>query len=181
MTVIINGSTGIDTVQDNVITSAKLASGQTLSINGIAFPVSQVASANANTLDDYEEGSWTPVIRGDGSNPTVTYTKQYGKYVKVGRSIVYSFDVRYSSISGGSGNIIIQGFPFTVDDGYQVVVITEKAGLPTTGSYVSAEFAGGTTTIYPLNNFTTAGASSGLTVTTVTAGYIIGGGAALTA
>jgi hypothetical protein len=164
-------------------TGALVLSGGNTSANGtgITFPATQNASTDANTLDDYEEGTWTPSIGGGTTNPTVTYTTQYGRYVKVGRSIVYAFDIRYSAISGGSGDIIIRGFPFTADSGYQVAVITEKAGLPISGSYLSAELAGGTTLIYPLNNFTTAGGSSGISVTTVSAGYIIGGGSALTA
>jgi hypothetical protein len=38
---------------------------------GITFPAAQSASSDANTLDDYEEGTWTPNVGG-----TATYTLQ---------------------------------------------------------------------------------------------------------
>jgi hypothetical protein len=41
-------------------TGTVVISGTTPSLNGITFPATQVASADANTLDDYEEGTWTP-------------------------------------------------------------------------------------------------------------------------
>ena len=39
-----------------------LTSGKTVPTNGVQFPATQVASADANCLDDYEEGTWTPSI-----------------------------------------------------------------------------------------------------------------------
>jgi hypothetical protein len=45
---------------------------------GLKFPAVQVASADANTLDDYEEGTWTPSVGGDA-----TYTSQLGIYIKI--------------------------------------------------------------------------------------------------
>ena len=50
---------------------------------GIAFPATQVASSDANTLDDYEEGTWTPT---DGGGTTQANTK-YAFYVKIGRTV----------------------------------------------------------------------------------------------
>jgi hypothetical protein len=52
--------------------------------DGIRFPATQVPSSNANTLDDYEEGTWTPVVGG------VTLTGA-GRYTKVGRLVSISF------------------------------------------------------------------------------------------
>jgi hypothetical protein len=46
---------------------------------GIQFPATQVSSADANTLDDYEEGTWTPTIGGSSTNPTVTYSTSIWK------------------------------------------------------------------------------------------------------
>jgi hypothetical protein len=52
---------------------------------GIAFPATQSASTDANTLDDYEEGTWTP-NQGTGLTVIGTYTPS-GKYTKIGRSV----------------------------------------------------------------------------------------------
>ena len=56
---------------------------------GITFPAAAVASTDPNTLDDYEEGTWTPAYN-SGAN-TWSYTTQVGKYTKVGNLIVYTF------------------------------------------------------------------------------------------
>ena len=72
-------------------------------------------TGSANLLDDYEEGTWSPLIRGTGSDPTVTYTSANtgGIYTKVGDMVFMSFEVRWSAISGGSGDVYISGLPFT--------------------------------------------------------------------
>jgi hypothetical protein len=84
-----------------------------ISANGIAFPATQSASANANTLDDYEEGTFTPTLVGSSTNPTVTYTTQSGSYTKVGNMVTVYIRIQASSISGGSVNMRIGGLPFT--------------------------------------------------------------------
>lgn len=81
-------------------------------VGQIQFPATQVASANANTLDDYEEGTWTPVITGSGGG-TLTYNFISGVYRKVGSMVYVQFGVNVASRSGGSGEILINGLPFT--------------------------------------------------------------------
>ena len=81
--------------------------------SGISFPATQSASSDANTLDDYEEGTWTPTILATTTNPSVTYTKQAGVYTKVGNLVTVNFQIVLSAISGGSGYAQIGGFPFT--------------------------------------------------------------------
>ena len=73
----------------------------------IIFPASQNASADANTLDDYEEGDWTPSVGG-----TATYTTQVGKYTKIGRLVVLQCDLLINAIGTGS-QTTITGAPFT--------------------------------------------------------------------
>jgi hypothetical protein len=81
---------------------------------GITFPATQSASSDANTLDDYEEGTWTPVLAGGGSNPTgVTYASQQGNYTKIGNVVTVNFNLVFSTYTGGSGDFRMSGFPFT--------------------------------------------------------------------
>lgn len=81
----------------------------------IVFPASQNASTNANTLDDYEEGTWTPalsfVTAGDLS---VAYASRNGYYTKVGRLVTASFFLQTSTFTHttASGNCQISGLPF---------------------------------------------------------------------
>lgn len=84
---------------------------------GIKFPATQVTDSDANTLDDYEEGLWTPTITGFSSGfSSVTYSAQQGKYVKIGRLVCCQGYVNWSSKSGGSGVFCISGLPFSTYD-----------------------------------------------------------------
>jgi hypothetical protein len=82
---------------------------------GIKFPASQSASADANTLDDYEEGTWTPVLGGATSESGQTYASQIGTYVKVGKKVTINGYVRVSTIGTITGDVIIKGLPFECD------------------------------------------------------------------
>jgi hypothetical protein len=87
--------------------------------NGVTFTATQTASADANTLDDYEEGTWTPTIGRDGAvNPT--YTEQVGYYVKIGRVVYLWGYVVWSAIGTTSaGGNRIQGLPFNAGSSQQ--------------------------------------------------------------
>jgi hypothetical protein len=74
---------------------------------GITFPASVSASSDANTLDDYEEGTWTPSVGG-----TATYNSQTGRYTKVGRLVNVSGRIGINAIGTGSSSTI-SGLPFT--------------------------------------------------------------------
>ena len=73
---------------------------------GITFPASQDASSDANTLDDYEEGTWTPSVGG-----TATYTAQSGQYTKIGNFVKLKFHLNILLIGTGS-TTTISGIPF---------------------------------------------------------------------
>ena len=82
---------------------------------GITFPATQSASTDANTLDDYEEGTWTPtIVRESTALGAVTYTAQDGKYTKIGRVVYITCSVAWSNIaSAGAGANRIDGLPFS--------------------------------------------------------------------
>jgi hypothetical protein len=81
---------------------------------GIAFPATQSASSDANTLDDYEEGTWTPILGRFTTDPTITYSDRRGTYVKIGSMVYCMAFFNISSISAnGSGLNQLAGFPFT--------------------------------------------------------------------
>jgi hypothetical protein len=113
----------------NLTGSAALTfDGTYLSANGIAFPASPVASANANTLDDYEEGIWTPSIGG-----TATYTVQAGYYTKIGNFVKIRFHLNVLLAGTGSATTI-SGIPFNPaasDPGIMGGVVTYINNLAT--------------------------------------------------
>jgi hypothetical protein len=85
-----------------------------------AFGISVGGTGAANTLDDYEEGAFTPYFAGSGSNPTVSYALQLGTYVKIGKLVYVNVSVIASGTpSSGGGDLIIAGLPFTSKSGVQ--------------------------------------------------------------
>ena len=71
---------------------------------GITFPATASASSDANTLDDYEEGTWTPTITSDGGTITSsTFTN--GLYTKIGRIVCVSGLVTLTNVGTASGNL----------------------------------------------------------------------------
>jgi hypothetical protein len=82
-------------------------------LSGITFPATQVPSADANTLDDYEEGTWTPFMQANGSPATgVTYTTQAGTYVKIGQFVYVQLMLSWTNKGTASGVWQIGGLPF---------------------------------------------------------------------
>jgi hypothetical protein len=79
--------------------------------SGITFPATQSASSDANTLDDYEEGTFTPAITYSGTS-TATYTARSGYYTKVGNLVTLSLYISFSEATS-TGNVTITGLPFT--------------------------------------------------------------------
>ena len=79
--------------------------------SGITFPATQVASSDANTLDDYKEAAWSPVISAGSGTPT-TVTVNSAVYTKIGRFVVCTFDL--SIVNKGTASSSLQfGLPVT--------------------------------------------------------------------
>jgi hypothetical protein len=83
---------------------------------GIAFPATQSASSDANTLDDYEEGTWTPAISYQNAtdNANATETAQTGHYTKIGRLVMAAFRLTWTQASASpvNDNVSLTGLPF---------------------------------------------------------------------
>jgi hypothetical protein len=79
-------------------------------------------TGSANYLDDYEEGTWTPVLGGNISASGQVYATQEGTYTKIGRQVTCRFNMTLST-EGSFSNvyILLQGFPFTIAIGPNTV------------------------------------------------------------
>ena len=76
--------------------------------NGVTF---NGDTAAANSLNDYEEGNWTPTIYGASTTGSAS-GNIYGKYVKIGDLVFASFSAANITVSNASGHLTIGGFPF---------------------------------------------------------------------
>lgn len=120
MPIILDGTTGITTPTESVTTTVGVG-GATPSASGagITFPATQSASSNANTLDDYEEGTWTPAISGITSASGQTYSIQAGTYTKVGNVCTITGQIVLTNKGTITGVPIINGMPFSRAGGDQ--------------------------------------------------------------
>lgn len=97
----LNSSKGVALGNENYVDGA-----------GIRFPATQSPSSDFNTLDDYEEGNWTPSIVGTSTAGTATYSTRSGTYIKIGRLVHITCYIIWSS-GTGTGNLRITGLPFS--------------------------------------------------------------------
>lgn len=118
------------TMKSTVSISGAVTLGTTLSVSGqttligllnltvgqIAFPATQNPSAGANTLDDYEEGTFTPALTyATPGTFSVTYTTQAGRYVKIGQMVWIDVEITTLTFVRGtaSGRLNLTGLPFS--------------------------------------------------------------------
>ena len=120
---------------------------------GITFPAAQSASSDANTLDDYEEGSWTPAVRGSGTAGTYQLSVAEGQYVKIGKQVTLTCRVTFASsiTGGGTGYLQITGGP-SFNNATAAYGAVSQSGLDMTTNYtwLTATFisTSGTTILY---------------------------------
>ena len=122
----------------------------------INFPTTQNASSDANTLDDYEEGTFTPAFAATGS--TFVYGTQYGSYTKIGNRVSGNIFLQLGAGNTLSANTLtITGMPFTSGESQLC--------------YFSPRWAGSTTSYVNMTASLAAGASV-LTISALTAAAI---------
>lgn len=140
----------------NISSGQSVAAGAVPAFNGIAFPATQVDAAEANTLDDYEEGTWTPGISFGGGTTGITYSTQVGKYTKIGRIVTLTGYMILSSKGSSTGSARITGLPFAVPSNNANLLVCSmyyyNITLPASKYGVIIYGLVGTSTAYALTN-----------------------------
>ena len=129
---------------------------------GITFPASQSASSDANTLDDYEEGTWTGTIKGTTTDPTTPVTAT-GTYTKIGRVVTVGIAFNNFASTGITGNLNVSGLPFTCSNNQRHYLGAADNGGITGTSSARAMVENNTTNVQFVNgaNFIAAVATTG--------------------
>jgi hypothetical protein len=107
------GKATTDTLTNKTLTSPTIS---TINLTGgqIAFPATQSASSDANTLDDYEEGTFTATMSTSSSGSvTIDTSFRTGWYTKIGRQVTIIGQFKVSSVSSPAGELYLNGLPFT--------------------------------------------------------------------
>jgi parallel beta-helix repeat protein len=99
----------------------------------IRFAATPILSADPNTLDDYEEGTWTPVLGGAGGQSSQTYSNQVGHYQKIGNRVYFTFSATLTAKGSISLEAVLSGLPFsisgTVNQGAGFITDFENLGV----------------------------------------------------
>jgi hypothetical protein len=124
----------------------------------LKFPATQNPSSDPNTLDDYEEGTWTAGIAFNGASVGMTFSNRSGVYIKVGTLLWCGYVMTLSSKGSSGGLATITGFPFTVVFNFTAPV----AFFSMTTALVNLILSGGgSTTTAQFNHLTAAAVSYG--------------------
>jgi hypothetical protein len=117
---------------------------------GITFPATQSASSDVNTLDDYEEGTWTPAL--STSTGSISFSSVGGAYTKIGRLVyVRAAFQGTATISSPTGDLKLTSLPFTVQSGLQDAGSTAPYNMLAGAYSITVETINGTTTAYIFN------------------------------
>jgi hypothetical protein len=132
----------------------------TLSDGQIVFPATQNASADANTLDDYEEGTWTPTLTADGGASGQTYSSNSGAYRKIGSIVYIGARITLSNKGTLTGNVQIAGLPFAQSGSAFQDLYVLYWGSMTSAIVAMVALASGSTSLYL---YRTTAAATGMT------------------
>lgn len=146
----------------------------TLDSGQIKFPAAQSASANANTLDDYEEGTFTPTLTfAVAGSQSMTYSVQDGRYTKIGDMVAFRIKLTGTVTKGtATGNLRLSSLPFTNEAQDCAVTIGDfTAPGQATYTQIMAKIVASTTYIeFRMENIANTGGTTAMSVTGFTAG-----------
>jgi hypothetical protein len=99
-------------VSGNIVSTGNLTAADLTLSGGVYLG----GTGAANKLDDYEEGTWTPIyIPQTGSFATMTMSVSEAKYTKIGRFVYIQASILTNNVdtTGASGGLRLSGFPFS--------------------------------------------------------------------
>jgi hypothetical protein len=115
MTSDLSGSLVLQANGTTVLTaSSTTVTAPSVTTNGVSFPATQVSSADANTLDDYEEGTWTITATPSTSGTLTASTNKTGAYTKIGRTVAITGFFGITSVSSPIGTSVNISLPFAI-------------------------------------------------------------------
>jgi len=157
-------STTIDTISSGTYRGNQLPTQfNVLDAQWVSFPATQVASTDPNTLDDYEEGTWTPA-----KTTGTAYTSAVGKYVKVGNLVTATFSVQFAVETNASSSAM-SSFPFST--GSSASEVNGLAvGYQSASVNVGGSLASTTMTFRQIGT----GVTTGATITQMSGAFVTG-------
>ena len=151
-------------------TDLKISSGDLIfSTANKGVVLGSTSNNDANTLDDYEEGTWTPV---DGSGAGLSFTQgATANYIKIGRLVLFNFYVTYPSTSS-TATASIGGLPYAVTSSGYFYANYRAQGLGASNLVIQLNQGSTVMTLYS--------GDSGYTNATLSTDYFIASGSYMT-
>ena len=134
---------------------------------GIDFSATNdgTGTVTSELLNDYEEGTFTPTVRGSTVAGTGVYTTQAGLYTKVGRLVTITVYLNWTAVTLGTGNLQFAGLPFTASSSpvtYNGISIGFVSNIATTAGTVLYGIVEPGSTVITMTQTPTGGGAYGL-------------------
>ena len=143
---------------------------------GIDFSASpNAAGSTSETLNDYEEGTFTPIVRGGSVAGTATYSVQVGRYTKTGNRVSVDIYVNWSGHTG-TGPMQIAGLPFaakTLANYYASASFGYIGGIPLNANNVLMGSVYATTSFIDILQYPVGGGTAGNVAMDTDGGIIV--------
>jgi len=143
-----------------------------LTTSGGGLKMDGLNSSDANTLDDYEEGTWSVAITAGSGTITINPDHDTGGYIKIGKLVYIAFHCGITAISSPSSTLGVTGLPFT----------SASTGMPELSDYAfnlgsivnlaSAATGDIVTQLHPGGTYFDIGAGGGATATSLIANLV---------
>lgn len=130
-----------------------------LALPGVKFAATQVASADPNTLDDYQEGTFTAGVTFNNANAGIAYASNSGTYTKIGNRVFFELTINLSDKGSSTGQVRVTGLPESVALAETAVSVLGSFGGLAAGRVPMGYIQPGTTQVvlYALNAGTLVG------------------------
>ena len=129
------GTGGVSGSTTNIVIGSTF--GTTITLNAAptsatGYKIGTTTSTDANTLDYYQEGSFTPVVAGTTTAGAGTYTTQAGRYTRIGNRVFFNLQIVQTAHTG-TGNMVVTGLPFTSESTMRIPLDLRCDSLTFTG------------------------------------------------
>lgn len=133
-TIVDNNISGLGTDANVNVNLIPKGSGVVASTTQIQAP-SISFDSGTNSLADYEEGTWTPVLNFVGGSTGITYANQNGQYTRIGNVVFLQCAIELTSKGTDTGGAQITGIPFANSASFRGIFNVEWSNISFTANY----------------------------------------------